>query len=560
MDALLLLTSFLAGVLTILAPCVLPLLPVMVGGAASSRNRWQPLILSSSLVLSVILFTLLLKASTLLIEIPQAAWTGISGGILLLLGVFMLFPDLWEWLSVKFNLLGRSQKGLALAGASHSAWSGVLIGAALGPVFSSCSPTYLFLLATVLRDSFFAGLGYLLVYGMGLGLMLGLIAYFGQRLTLRLGWAASSRGWFRRSLGLLLMLVGLSIVTGAEKKIETALIDKGFGTTRLEERLLGRSTQSMPTPPSADSISVNNPLIPLGELHSPFPAPELQGLQNWLNSEPIASMQELKGKVVLVDFWTYSCVNCIRTLPYLQAWHERYAQDGLVILGIHAPEFQFEKKAENVRKAVRDFGLTYPVAQDNDFALWRAYANRYWPAKYLIDRDGTVRYAHFGEGEYEETEAIIASMLGSATKQGEVQAQSVDFARIGTHETYIGLDRRKNHVASGTELGKNQWTLEGEWEEDGEKATSRSPQASIRMNFTASKANLVMSGQGQAEVWIDGEKASMQNQGKDVSEGVLILGGERLYELADFRGEYATHTIEIRFAQPGAMLFAWTFG
>ena len=574
-------TSFLAGILTILAPCVLPLLPVIVGGAASSENKWQPLIMTISLIISVIAFTFLLKVSTALLNVDPQVWTSISGGILGIFGIFMLFPSLWEWLAVKLKFLNWSQKNLAKAGATHSAWSGVLMGAALGPVFSSCSPTYFIILFTILPASLFVGTIYLIAYGLGLGLMLGLIAFFGQKLTLKLGWAADSHGWFKRIVGIILILVGLSIVTGFDKKIEACLIGgdslgnenciitANLGITKLEERLVNDINEDIEGDVSDEEGGETEEIeegenveIPLGELNrDPFTAPELEGLENWINSEPIESMEDLKGKVVLIDFWTYSCINCIRTLPYLQSWHEKYADDGFVLIGVHAPEFSFERVFENVREATEDFGLTYPVVQDNEKTLWKLYNNRYWPAKYLIDQEGIVRYAHFGEGEYEETEELIVRLLNAEMEEMEVDAQTVDFRQIGTRETYIGTRRRENFVEPDQEIGKNQWTLVEEWEESSESVISQSAEAAIKMNFTAAKANLVMGGSGEVEVWIDGALADEGNAGADVSdEGILVLGEERLYELTDFGEVYKEHTIELRFKESGVELFAWTFG
>lgn len=548
LDPLLLFTSLVAGVLTILAPCVLPLLPVIVGGAAGTRNKWYPFILVSSLSGSVILFTILLKASTLFIDIPQSFWKIASGGIVLLFGLIWLFPHQWELIQAKTNILGKSQAGLSKAGKVESNWGAVLMGAALGPVFSSCSPTYFVILATVLPVSFFNGLIYLMVYGFGLALMLGLIAFFGQKVTTKLGWAAKSDGWFKRGLGALLILVGLAVVTGFDKKVETWILDAGFGVTNFEQNLL----ESMEDEEVLSTESSDETGLP-----QLFEAPELVGLENWTNSEPINSMEELKGKVVLVDFWTYSCINCIRTLPYLQSWHEKYEDDGLVILAIHAPEFQFEQKIENVREAVEDFGLTYPVVQDNNFETWNAYNNRYWPAKYLIDKEGIVRYRHFGEGAYEETEQVIVDLLETKMVKSDVQAQSVDFSQIGTRETYIGSARRENYVEdSEAQLDKNQWTLSGEWAVDREKAVSQTPGASIKMNFTAAVANLVIGGVNNATVLVDGKKVNTQ----DVTDGNLVIDGEKLYQLADFEGVYEEHEIEVIFEDAGAELFAWTFG
>lgn len=551
LDPLLLITSLLAGMLTVLAPCVLPLLPVMLGGSLGQRDWRRPVVIAASLAASVVAFTLLLKASTALIGVPPETWKIISGGIVLLFGLSLVWPEGWDWLANKIGFARRSEHALARAGGDKSLAGAALLGAALGPVFSSCSPTYFVIIATVLPVSFAAGIGYLLVYAAGLMLVLAAIGLFGQAATKKLRWAANPRGTFKRILGVLLLAVALAILTGVDKKIETAIIDAGFGTTRLEESLIDRV--GMPSQPQASPESASLP--DLGA------APELAGLTNWINSEPIDSLAELRGKVVLVDFWTYSCINCIRTLPYLESWHEKYAADGLVILGIHAPEFQFERVPENVQKAVQDAGLSYPIAQDNDFKTWKNYNNRYWPAKYLIDRDGQIRYRHFGEGEYAETEAAIAELLGSEMKTGAVTAVAPEFGKIATPETYLGTGRRANFVPDAVDLALNEWTLGGSWAESRESIQTAQPGASLRMRFSASQANLVLGGSGTVRVLIDGQPANDSNRGRDLdASGQLQITGERLYELANFGGEYGEHEIELRFDAPGSQAFAWTFG
>lgn len=552
MNLILLGTSFLAGILTILAPCVLPLLPVIIGATAGSQNKWKPLIVTTSLALSIVVFTILLKASSLLINIPQSFWTGLSGGIIFVFGIFLLIPKIWENIAFKSKLSQTSQSQLEHAGAGESIGSTILIGAALGPVFSSCSPTYFVILATVLPVSFFTGLSYLFAYAFGIMISLGLVAMFGQRLISKLGWATNPHGWFKKTMGVLLVIVGLSIMTGLEKKLELAILKTGFGSTKFEQKLLEKTI--------IDKDIKIEPTVNTGTLPYLYNAPELVGLTNWINSKPINSLAELKGKVVLIDFWTYSCINCIRTLPYLRAWHKKYADQGLVIIGAHAPEFQFEKKFENVQQAVKDFNLPYAIAQDNDFLLWRAYRNRYWPAKYLIDREGFVRYTHFGEGEYVETELAITSLLEVPIKLMDVTATPVVFEKIETRETYVGLERRENYSDNYADLNSNEWSLKGQWKEDAEKAINESAGAGIKMKFKASRANLVMSGFGLAEVYIDGKIANTENSGKDVKDGKLILDGDRLYELTDFGEDYSEHEIEVIFLQIDISLYAWTFG
>lgn len=556
----LLLTSFLSGVLTVLAPCVLPILPVILSGTLGEKNKWRPLVIAVSLATSVVLFTLLLKVFTLFIDIPQEFWRYFSGTIILFFGLFLLLPEVWDWLSIKLNFTQGSEGLLQKAQGNRSHWSAILLGASLGPVFSSCSPTYFVILATVLPVSFTAGLLYLLVYALGLALILIAIGCLGQSLTKKLRFAANPRGWFKRLLGAILVILGIGIVTGIEKTLEEKILEAGYGVTTLEQDLLKGIEMPRTTVEPSTTASTCQIKAPQVDLPNYGRAPELVGLQNWINSNPL-TLADLCGKVVMIDFWTYSCINCIRTLPYLEAWHERYNDKGLVIIGVHAPEFQFEKKLANVQQAVTDRGLQYPVVQDNDFATWRAYNNRYWPAKYIIDQQGDLRYYHFGEGKYEETEMVINQLLdmdGQDLVADQVVAEKGANMPL-TRETYLGTERRENKVPDTRQLGRDEWFLSGEWNEDEEKVITKASGATHKLDFYASTANLVMGGQGTAMVLVDGELLK-DNAGADVKDGKLTIDGERLYQLTNFGENYSVHTIELVFEQPGVELYAWTFG
>jgi cytochrome c biogenesis protein CcdA/thiol-disulfide isomerase/thioredoxin len=378
------LVAFIAGLLTVLAPCVLPLLPVIIGGSLSAGGRWRPYLIVGSLAASLFIFTLALKVGTGLLGVPALAWSALSGGIIMVLGVFTVWPRLYDWVSAKTGFLGRSQATLARTG-QLKGWLGpVLIGAALGPVFASCSPTYGLIIATILPVQFTIGLGYLALYLLGLSLFLLAIALAGRRLTSRLSWAANPHGWFKRILGGIFILVGLAIVTGLDKTAENFLIDHQLlNATVLEQYLLPSRSSGAKSDSTSATKTTGGPTVQLA-VTNPQPAPELTGLTNWVNSPPL-DLASLKGKVVLIDFWTYSCINCIHTLPHVQGWYEKYQAAGLVVVGVHAPEFSFEHIPANVAQAVKDDHLTYPVAQDNDLATWRAYQNQYWPAEYFID-------------------------------------------------------------------------------------------------------------------------------------------------------------------------------
>lgn len=578
----LLLLSFLGGVLTILSPCVLPLLPIIVGGALTDKHRWRPIVVTASLSISLVLFTLLLKWSTAFIAIPPRTWAYISGGLVIALGVITIFPSLWERLANLLKLSNRSNVLLAESGQKKGWLGAVLVGLSLGPVFSSCSPTYALILATVLPASFVVGLLNLIAYALGLAVVLLLIAVFGQRVVSKLKWAANPHGWFKKVLGVLFVIVGLLIVTGVEKKIETALVERGFGITALEERLVNDISTDM-----NEGVLETDDTLELNVKNS-IVAPEIQGIAEWINSEPL-TLEELQGKVVLIDFWTYSCINCIRTLPYLRDWHEKYADDGLVIIGVHAPEFAFEKVPANVQAAVIQYDIEYPVALDNDFTTWRAYNNRYWPAKYFIDRNGKLRHTHFGEGEYEESEEVIRYLLSEAGIALEEEITELGgknippISSVQTPELYLGYKRSdafvgqtvsgKNGLQNDTtvtyvaeELSPHEWTLSGEWHAEEERIVSNASGATLGLQFSGKSVYLVMSPANDAtsigskvRVLLNGELIPAVISGDDVLDGVVTVDEERLYHLLEFNEVQQYFTVELQ-ADDGVSMYAFTFG
>src|SRR3989338_6458846 len=398
---LLLLVSFIAGILTVLAPCILPLLPVIIGHSITDTtpNRRRLFVVVTSLGISVILFTLLLKASSLLIDIPQDFWKWISGGIIFLFGLTMVFPDLWEKFSFANTLSIKSNKVLTKGYQKNSVWGDVIIGASLGPIFSACSPTYFVILATVLPVSLFLGITYLFTYVLGLSLALIVVALLGERIMAKVGKVSDPRGWFKKIFGVIFILVALAIISGYDKKLQISLLDAGFlDVTKIEQKLLEKKDVSINGTASIDeNIEVEDKtkmneesFLNIKEKNKKFAlAPDISTPDGFINTNNLPiTISEFKGKkVVLLDICTYSCINCQRTIPYLNEWHKRYEDKGLVIIGLHTPEFSFERILKNVEKAVKDFGIEYPVVLDNDFSTWNAYENRYWPRKYLIDID-----------------------------------------------------------------------------------------------------------------------------------------------------------------------------
>ncbi len=552
--------SLVAGLLTVLAPCVLPLLPVILGGSVlrDGRDRWRPYIITASLVVSLILFTLLLKASTALIGVDPRVWTWVSGGLIIAVGISLLFPGLWSRITTALGIDDKAHTLLEKAhGHGNRTVSAVLTGASLGPVFSSCSPTYAWAIATVLPASTGLGMLYLSVYCLGVGTSLLAIALLGRRFLGRIAWASKPNGAFQRSIAVLFIVVGLSIGTGLDKIIQTRLVDLDpFGISRVEQRLVPTSGGSATQMTPADLTS--------------YPAPELVGIKGWINSDPL-TVAQLKGKVVLIDFWTYSCINCQRTQPYVNAWYDAYKADGLVVIGVHAPEFAFEQVPSNVQKAVADAGIHYPVALDNDFATWKAYDNSYWPAKYLIDRDGRVRYTHFGEGAYDETESTIRQLLGesaSASARVDVPAAGPGSANR-TPETYLGSSRATRYVGTpaltksgpyqpAATLAADQWTLGGAWTVTGESITAMEDGATLTLRFTGMGVYLVMGGPTGSTVRVEVDPAT--TFGSDVGTGGAVsLGEYRLYKLVQADQTVTGGTVTLTFSK-GVTANAFTFG
>jgi thiol-disulfide isomerase/thioredoxin len=316
-------------------------------------------------------------------------------------------------------------------------------------------------------------------------------------------------------------------------------------------------------------------------------APELTKITSYINSQPI-TLADLRGKVVLVDFWTYSCINCIRTIPYLNAWHEKYADDGLVIIGIHTPEFEFEKDYNNVKAAVEKFDIKYPIAQDNEKDTWNAYENLYWPRKYLIDTEGYIRYDHIGEGAYAETEKVIQSLLaeraeyigGNVTFDQSISnpesQQSVDSNRINTPELYFGYeyssaplgnseDYKPNQVVKyaipdDSKIVPNRIYLAGEWKNNGDHMELQSEVGRIVLSYSAKAVNIVAGGSGELHILEDNSKLDERSSGTDISEdGTVKIDGQRLYNIVGHE-QYGNHDIAIEVVGRGFQIYTFTFG
>lgn len=579
---ILLIISFIAGVLTVLAPCVLPLLPVIVGGSiGGGKSIKRAITVTASLAVSVILFTLLIKAGTYFIGVPQSFWTWFSGVIIIFFGIITLFPNIWEKLPYLSKLSSGSNKVLSAGYIKQSFWGDVIVGASLGPVFSTCSPTYFLVLAAVLPTNFGLGILYLLAYSLGLSLALFAIAFVGQKIVAKAGIAASPKGTFKRVLGVLFLIVGIAIITGADKKLQTVILDAGFfDVTKLEQVLL----EYVPSQ-NGEEVAGGSTELPEYHLQTKFLSPEekeryykkaieISTPDGFVNTDgkPI-TLESLRGQVVLLDIWTYSCINCQRTIPYLNEWYKKYQTEGFEIVGLHTPEFAFEKVLANVEQATKGFGIEFPVVLDNDYSTWTAYGNKYWPRKYLIDIDGYIVYDHIGEGAYAETELSIQRALAErAERMGEefvadgavvtVESDLVaEQSKVKSKEAYFGSFRNdqlengpkrtaiKDTFSIPDEVKTSVVYLGGEWDIVREYAKA-SAGASIVYKYDAKDVYMVAG--SATPVTVDVYK-------DDVLVKSIVVQEEKLYPLIEGDG-YGVSTLRLEVKDAGVQVFSFTFG
>src|SRR5918992_3078643 len=577
---LLVLFAFVAGAGTALSPCVLPVLPAVLASAGSGGRR-RPLGVIAGLTAT---FTVAIVALASLVDgvgLPGGTVRTLAVLVLLGFGVALLVPSVAARVEAPLSRLAR----FGPRGRGDGFWSGLLVGAGLGFVYAPCAGPILAAVVSVSATRGGSGglVAVALGYAAGSALVLLLLAYGGRRVLDRL--RAAGRGpAVQRVLGAVMVATAVAVATDLHVRFQTALADDFpevvVNPTRalersgaVEERLAelrGRprfeETETEATGPRMAGLPV------LGR------APDFTGNDRWFNTPADAPLRlnALRGRVVLIDFWTYTCINCIRTLPYLRAWDGRYRDRGLTIVGVHTPEFVFEREAENVREAIAANRIRYPVAQDNEFATWNAWGNRYWPAKYLIDARGRVRYAHFGEGAYDETEAAIRALLAEAGRDrlgpvAEARAETAD-PELVTPETYLGFERAEGFMPgplrpgygiyeAPNELPPVRFALSGEWYVGQESATAVRD-ARIEARVTARKVFLVLSSKGgrprDLQVLLDGRPVGDGEAGEDVRGGRVTVREERLYRLVSLpRVEDRRLTLRV---PAGVTGYAFTFG
>jgi cytochrome c biogenesis protein CcdA/thiol-disulfide isomerase/thioredoxin len=574
--ALLMLFALVAGAGTALSPCVLPILPAVLSAGVTGGRR-RPFGVVTGLALSFTFATVGLVYVIDALGLPNGFARDLAIVILFAFGVSLLFPPIGDRIEAFASRLAPGPARFRGDGFG----SGLIVGASLGLVYAPCAgPILAGVIVVSAAQDFTAGrLAVAFSYAVGSAIVLYLLLLGGRSLTSRL---APVRGRVQMGLGAVMVIVAIAMTANLDTRFQTAIASDLPGFLVNPTKSLEQSRAI-----SADLAKVAQhgpPIVPPSELDQPVSlqtygqAPDFTGTQDWFNTpggEPL-TMSGLRGKVVLIDFWTYTCINCIRTLPYLEAWQQRYGKQGFTVVGVHSPEFPFEKDASNVQAAIRQNHLTYPVVQDNDLATWDAWGNQYWPADYLVDAQGNVRDAHFGEGGYADTERAIRTLLHEAGRTNlgsgaRATAQSASSGSI-TPETYLGAARAQGWVngiihpgdqsfgAAPGRLSRDQFAYAGSWGITDEDATS-GPGAEIDLEFDARRVFLVLGSPDRArriQVLLDGRPIPADLAGADVRHGFATIRAQRLYRLVDLPA-VAEHRLSLIF-DPGISGYAFTFG
>ncbi len=549
--SILLLFAFISGLVTIFAPCIWPLLPIVLSATTSGGHR-KPLGITLGIIISFAFFTLTLSYIVRIIPFDPDILRLFAVFIIGLLGLSLVIPKLTFLLeglvskiSGKFNISSNQDNGF---------WSGILTGFSLGIVWSPCAGPILATIATLAATQS-VNLQIVLVtafYCLGIGIPLFIFATIGRRIFLKSKLLSPYTGKIQQAFGIIMILTAMLIFTGYDRILQTKLLNSIPAYSNFLYKLEGnKSVQNQ-----LEKLKGNNKPMPTPNIFSPTQtnlgqAPEFVGISKWLNSEPL-TISQLKGKVVLVDFWTYTCINCIRTLPFVTSWYEKYKDKGFIVIGVHTPEFEFEKKTENVLNAIKQYNIHYPVAQDNDYLTWKAYNNHYWPAEYLIDAKGVIRHTHFGEGEYNVTEKAIQDLLKEAGQNPDMPLTNMPDqppkSQI-TPETYLGLSRRDKY-SSSKDLSLNTWTLNGNWDEQDEYISSKEISA-LDFKFNAGKVFLVITPATKSDVinvLVDGKLTQ-----------TITASEAKLYPLVELP-QVGTHLLHLDFQTPGTKIYAFTFG
>ncbi len=569
--------SFLAGFATILAPCIWPLLPLVLSVSSTGGKR-KPFGLTLGVMTSFILFTLFISSLESFLNIGPNVFRLAAVVIIGLLGLSLLFPSLGAKFEVFISrVLQPLQNRLQGSREGAGFGAGYVAGFSIGLVWAPCAGPILATIATLAatRAVNFQVFLVTMAYGLGLGIPLFLVSLSGSLLFAKMRRVTKYTGRVQQVFGLIMICVALLIYTNYDKTLQLKILEVFPSYGNLVNGVENNKTVS----DQLDALRGNGPRTvstdASGSLADLGPAPEFKGIAGWLNGPPL-TMEQLRGKVVLVDFWTYSCINCLRTLPAVKAWYHKYGPENFVIIGVHTPEFAFEKETNNVQKALSQFNLTYPVAQDNNYQTWNAFHNEYWPAEYLIDAKGHIRLAHFGEGHTDEMDAAIRQLLAEAghpVGSGAVMVEAQESESNETPESYLGLARLERFASNEkAAAGKHSYSLpetlalnkiayQGVWTLSDEAAKAGRGSA-LEIQFTGDKVYLVIGPSQKGDkvtVLLDG-KSIGEKGGVDVQDGKVFLDTERLYNLVDLKGKSGPHLLRLEFENEATSVYAFTFG
>jgi cytochrome c biogenesis protein CcdA/thiol-disulfide isomerase/thioredoxin len=574
---LIILLAYLGGILTILSPCILPVLPFVFARADRSFVRSTLPMLAGMAATFAIVATLAAVGGGWAVQANAIGrWAALI--LLALFGIALVFPSISDRLTRPLVALGSRMT--EQSGQQDSVWSSAVLGIATGLLWAPCAGPILGIIftAAALQGASFDTTFLLLAYALGAATSLALALLVGGKVFARMKKSLGASERIRQVLGVLVLIGVVAIALGLDTRVLSKI--SSAQTASLESGLAAKLGLGQGAESDARTNAMGELVLPSqGEL------PPLDGLGPWYNSPPL-TREQLRGKVVLVDFWTYSCINCLRAIPYVRAWYDKYRDDGLVVIGVHAPEFAFEREPANVAKAIKDLDIRYPVALDNQYKLWSALKNNYWPAHYFIDAQGRIRYFHHGEGEYDVSERVIRQLLAEAghapkdmamakAKASGAQAAAA-FGDVKSGETYIGYARSANFASPGglahdqlktygtAPLKLNDWALEGQWLDKRQSALSFAPGAKIGFRFHARDLHLVLGPGGgkpvRFRVSIDGQPPRGDAGVDAAADGSGTVTEQRLYQLIRQKGPVRDRSFEIEFLDPGVEAFSFTFG
>lgn len=586
---ILILFAFLAGIVTILSPCILPVLPIILSSSVGG-DKQRPLGIVTGFVLGFTFFTLFLSTLVSVTGIPGDIMRHVSVAIIILFGISLLVPRFQTMIETLFSRLSQHMPKMN----THKGFmGGLVIGLSLGLLWTPCVGPILASVISLALTGSVSGTAVIitLAYALGTALpMLGIL-YGGNRLLQTVPFFAKHAENIQKAFGILMILVALAVFFQWDRTFQVYILDVfpqyGRGLTALEDNKAVREQIKKINPSSSDNSGTIDSMK-----NNAYPgAPDIIPGGRWYNlpidginrsNDQGLTMDDLKGRVVLVKFWTYTCINCIRTLPYMRDWYAKYKDDGFVLLGVHTPEFEFEKNPDNVQSAITDFQLKFPVVQDNDYATWRAYDNHYWPALYLVDKEGKIRYTHFGEGKYQETESMIQQLLKergvSVDKTfSDIQKSETNYAR--TPESYLGYERMEyivsqeevkpddfSYYTAPKDVSLNRFAFEGKWQVGPEYSRAESG-STLLLHFQGKEVYLVMravmddddSESARLNIFLDNEPVSPKNAGIDVMNSTVEVGKDRLYHLISLYDK-EEGVLRIEFPKGGVEVYAFTFG